>query len=708
MTDKATYKIYSFADPTYTDISNLIVGDVKYTRSKVNNDLSPVFDGAGLQSVSDLSESSLASTNAILITYNTGTEVVHWIGYVISAWYEYDSKLWNYDLAHIFNKLQEYTTTDLFDTLFADTTYKTSRESSVKHDATDIDWYDVQLRGIFEQIFASDWFNGLTFALDYTTNCTDNMEDVLETNCISDLNLRYLGTDYGDEEIVDGTEDLVNCYDLLRQLLKDLGIKIAFDYTYSGSATIYLHNSDAKTGNQFSAFTTKDINRYKKDTRKLAEQKSVVLKQSMLTIQDNIDPENIHYYFSPLMFGIPLQAISNITQSGTNAQIDLPYNHLIPASNNTQIRDLKILSVITGDYSVDNGDWDYTDANSIDLIDTIVEEVRYLITNLGADVGTIEACYIIHTSGIAYSTGSITLTGHGLTNEDIIISDCYDLYMNLFVAGTYTYEAGTGIPSVGKYRIQNANEITVKKYVSPSTPQVSTNRTNDGFIRITTGSTGTAKYIISITEKTDYNPAGTGNTTVKVITATHGITGGAGDTLHINNTGLDDYDGQSWIEDNTATDLEIGEYRVIDANTLYLYDDGEPDLDPANLKFMFPQLNHEVTLQTAGKEKQTINLMEYLVIYRPSYSTDGDWKQDWWTIDFEGTVYNLLMNVNTITTPLHDFWNLYQFQSYYAEIIARTMNLDDDPTTPPSILACKSIIHNIDDNSIDIIQDDTV
>ena len=28
--------------------------------------------------------------------------------------------------------------------------------------------------------------------------------------------------------------------------------------------------------------------------------------------------------------------------------------------------------------------------------------------------------------------------------------------------------------------------------------------------------------------------------------------------------------------------------------------------------------------------------------------------------------------------------------------------------TPPSILACKSIIHNIDDNSIDIIQDDTV
>ena len=98
--------------------------------------------------------------------------------------------------------------------------------------------------------------------------------------------------------------------------------------------------------------------------------------------------------------------------------------------------------------------------------------------------------------------------------------------------------------------------------------------------------------------------------------------------------------------------------------------------------------------------------MDYLVIYAPNYST-GDWKEDWFTVDFDAPVDNLLMNLDARTTDYHTFWNLYSYQSYYQTIISRTLNIDDDPTTNPSIMSSKQITYNIDDSSIDIIQDDT-
>lgn len=705
------YKIYSFNNTdTYTDISDSVINDISIPELLCNNDHSPVLQGMSLETATDLRSTHLSDNKVILLTVNGGTETVKYIGYVYDSEYSYENKVYTYNILHIFDKLQAKTTSDIYDTLFgnlSDGTEYDARTSSIYSGTTAISWKDVKMYGLFKEVFLNNWFGGLTFTLDYT-NLDTNSTTAFENFCVSDYCLRYLGTDFSDEELTTGTEDLVKAWDLFVELFKIFGIKFVFNYTFNNASavgTLKLYSSDDEPSLddwETAEADQEDVNNYKVTRKKKGEGKRFLIKQNILNIEDNIDPEDIHRYFTPLIYGIPYQEINNIIQSGSDVQIDLPQNHLIPASNNTQIRDIKILSVITGDYSVDDGEWDYSDADSIDLIDTTLEEVRYLITNLGADVGAIEACYIRHTNGVAYSTGDITLTSHGLTNETIIISDCYDQFMNWFIAGTYTHETGTGYPSAaGKYRIQAGSDtIYVKKAVAPILQTVNTNRTNDGFIRITTGTTGTAKYIISITEKDDYNPAGTGNTTVKVITATHGITAGSGDTLHINNTGLDDYDGNSWTEDNTATDLESGEYRVIDANTLYLYDDGEPDLDPAKLKPLFPKYQTEDTIQAVGITDKTINWRDYLVLYRPSYSTDGDWKEDWWTVDMSHATYNILQK-----TSLIDWWWLYSQDTSYAPVKGQELNIDDSPTTSPNIKASKKIVWKVDSQSIDISQE---
>ena len=98
--------------------------------------------------------------------------------------------------------------------------------------------------------------------------------------------------------------------------------------------------------------------------------------------------------------------------------------------------------------------------------------------------------------------------------------------------------------------------------------------------------------------------------------------------------------------------------------------------------------------------------MKHLVIYRPSYSSAGDWKEDWFAIDLEDTTNNLLINPSYRTTALTSFWWLYNYSQYYQQITRYTQNMDDDPTTAPATLNSRKITYNIDDNSIDVTQDE--
>jgi hypothetical protein len=724
VTSKATYKIISYNDGTtnYTDISDYNIADLNVPFTKVNNDFSPIFEGLQLETTTDQSSGVLQNDDTILIAIDQdGTEYVRFVGYVyrMETVYSAGATLYRYEIRHIFDKLKDVTTTDLYDTSFSDTTSKTLRESNIRNGiSSNIDWYDVTLYGVFEQIFASDWYDGLTFDIDYT-NCSGNMQEVLDEYCLSSLCLRYLGTDYSDEEITSGTEDLVNCWDLIRELLKTLGVKAYFNFDYnSGSptATVYLENANSKPTK--TTFTDVDVNTYAEQLKELTEQKRFILKQSMLTIQDNTDENNIHYYFSPLMYGIPNQHIYRITTSGSNLLVQLYGNHYFPATGNRVIREINFLNegAIRGALEVGE-EWVYIGVSTIDAIDRDIAECRYIRVNLGSTFPISQIDYNINkTTGVHYAEIDSDDAGWGaflLQTYDITIGGFFNSLLTFFFSGTYTHNstsAGAGYPATaGQYNIDSTSgtvKITVSKTaISNYTGTVA----NDGNVTEGQGSAGTPNYITNITEKNDYNPTGGGNTTVKVITSIlHGITAGDGDTLFIFNTGLTEYDGNSWTENNvTNTNLSSGEYRVIDANTIYIYDDGEDNIDYAKCKVVFPKYDNKQTLVSDGRSETSISLMDYLVIYRPGYSSAGDWKQDWFTVDFEAGTNNLLMNLDALTFDYHTFWNLYQYSQNYTDIISRTINIDDDPTTNPAVISSKQISYNLKDHSIDIIQDDT-
>jgi hypothetical protein len=722
MTSKATYKIISYNDGTtnYTDISDYNIADLNVPFTKVNNDFSPIFEGLQLETTTDQSSGVLQNDDTILIAIDQdGTEYVRFVGYVyrMETVYSAGATLYRYEIRHIFDKLKDKTTTDLYDTSFSDTTSKTLKESNIKNGITDIDWYDVTLYGVFEQIFASDWYDGLTFDIDYT-NCSGNMQEVLDEYCLSSLCLRYLGTDYSDEEITSGTEDLVNCWDLIRELLKTLGVKAYFNFDYnSGSptATVYLENANSKPTK--TTFTDVDVNTYAEQLKELTEQKRFILKQSMLTIQDNTDENNIHYYFSPVLYGIPWQVVNWIkTSTTTPANLDLmfPANHYFPATDNSVIRKLKFLDygALEGDLEVGEG-WNYKDTDEIEIPERDIVETRFIRTNLGT-IYPIEEAVIAKAYNLdAYTT--ITITGHGLTGNtyDLSIDTFFDTKGSIYIAGTYLWQTGTGNPTTaGYYKIQDANTIIVRKSQESILPNIAIfayygTITNDGSVTEDQGSAGTPAYISYIQ---DYTPATPPGNVKRIYTpAGHGIVPGSGDTLFIFGTGNSDYDGNSWTEQTTLADLSSGEFYAdaIGGFYIYLYDDGESDVAQAKCKVVFPKYDNKQTLVSEGMSETSISLMDYLVIYRPGYSSAGDWKQDWFTVDFEAGVDNLLMNLDALTFDYHTFWNLYQYSQNYTTIISRTINIDDDPTTNPAIISSKQISYNLKDHSIDIIQDDT-
>ena len=732
----STHKIYVYNGSTYTDISDNIISDTSYPWLAVNSDFTMITQGLTLETATDLSSTKLQVDYAILLTNNEdGTERVKYIGYVESIDYNYGTKTWDYSVNHIFDKLKAKTTTDLGNIVHSASFNSRTvfdNVSSIYSGTNAIQWNDITLTEMFDALLGADWYCGLTFA-DDLTGLDTNLSAIFTNYCLSSRMLQYLGSDLIDIDLVSTfsggqylntmplTTGLITAYDFLKEMLKILGCKVYFNFDYnSGSPTPALSFiNDDSTPPTIQTFTGADVNSFDEDIKKLSESKYFKITQSCPALTDQIKrPYFKELFYSPVFNDSVYLRITDITTNSDNAEnIDITFNqnHNLNFAGIyfKQIRNFIGLDADT-DMSI-NEDFIYKDTNKITVFDTTIEEIgRYAKANEGAawDIVSItktanSKVFTITTSaahGLGTSHFALYLTASGLMMGSIDVLDKVNV-----VNKTYEWIATLGTNDL-KYEVIDATSIKIYRNIDTTgidgiygnilymtTGTVAEN----GTLQEMLGTVGLPKYYYQSSGMQAITGGGnTQNVTGLDFTAGHGITAGSGDSVRVH--GSNGKDGV-YTENNTS-DLSAGEYFVYDANKLLLYGGGYASTAVVGYSLMQTKpekYNIERNLvYSKNTDTQNIKFLDNLIIYRPDYSTDSDWKETWFTVQIDAATYNVLTKEADIT-----FWWLYYYSQNYQSIKTNKLNIDDNPTTAPTIMASKSISFNVREHSIDIIQE---
>ena len=183
------------------------------------------------------------------------------------------------------------------------------------------------------------------------------------------------------------------------------------------------------------------------------------------------------------------------------------------------------------------------------------------------------------------------------------------------------------------------------------------------------------------------------NNVIIIYSNNHGVV--ASDTLRIFNT---DEINDNYAYQSTLADLVTGEYYIATAHQIYILDEDQSLESWGIIKPKLYKYENFKNVTATGKNETSKSILDYLVIYRPSYSTDSDWKEDWYTIDME-----LTTNTTLFQSTLYSPWWFYYFNHFYQTVNSETFNLDD--TVTPVYTTARKITYNAKDKSIDLEQD---
>ena len=682
------YKVYAFDGTDYTDISSKVINDPDIPVMIINPDQTPILQGFELETVEDLSNTLLPDNGIVCIEIDS---IKKWYGYVESSHYDSGSLTYFYNVFNIFENLKNKTCYTHLAPIVHLATYNGrsafDNVSSIYSGTSVISWNDCTLKELIETIFESDFYNGLVNTV--TWSLGTGMTTIMENFCISSLCVKNIGTDFSDEEITAVTTDPnIIVWDFLSELFKMLGLR----YYYTGIASITIVGTDTAPSTTDYKGALYDfgkwVNKYDYNTKKLKELKKFVVKQNILNIADYETELDVHRYFTPLIYGLPRINITNAYNSGSNLILKSGNYHKIPSSNLTMFNEMYFLGILNTSLQV-NEDMTVLDNLNFTLLDRSVEQTRYIQTNIGTEFNIVS---LTHAYISDYFSIVLSKETSFSTPYDMIISGFYTFGGTL--NATYTYEAGTGNPSaVGKFRVQ-ADGITIifSHPLGDQLPYIY--ETDTGIAKEYRGTTGTPVYAA-------YALAGYSATynsqTDEVILLVCGSDPSlvSGDSLHVINVS-DAIDGE--YAENTTSALSAGEYYNAGGGFIYLYDNGQDSVPNARIKPVFPKYLNYKNATSDGKTEQVINLRDYLVIYRPAYSTASDWKEDWFTVDMELTDNTLLFQA-----ALYAPWWLYTYNEAYQTVVTESYNVDD--TVVPVLTTSRKVIYNVRDHSINIEQD---
>jgi hypothetical protein len=718
MTTPTAYKCYIFnGTDTYTDISSKVINDVSIPILAINPDQTPILQGIQLETAENYTATGGDSTldDGVFICLEIGT-VKSWYGYIESSRYDYSSKTYFYEVFNIFENLKNKTCyTDLAANVHTNTFNGRSSAfdavSAIYSGTSVISWNDLTLKELIEHIMEDSDYSGITHTVTWSYG-SGFLKTVIENFCVSSLCLKNLGTDYSDEELTSVTVDPdIKLWDLLKELFRILGLR----YYYTDALAITIAGTDTAPSttdymaNDATWLLGKWVNRYDKDIKKVTEKKAFTIKQNMLNIVDYETSElteDLHRYFSPVMFGIPYIRVANFTQSGENLRLNLSNDHKIPEVmtmfQEFYIKDQFNEILITGE------DLNYNTPTSFIFANRTMQSVRYLQANLTSPIDITKIVITLDNENL-WATSVITAPSHGLSSSyNASVTDFINNNARYFAAGLYTWETGTAVPSaVGYYTIQDADTITVRRSLISPVSVTTFVFENDGKVTGESGTSGSPYYVRVATadvEKT-FDTTVTQDVTVITCGANHNINTATPDIVFIN--GVSDTIDGTYLYKNRVGGSGLGnpladdEYWTgADTSATEIYIKHQTDhitVLPARIKPIFPKYAPTTKL-TDGKEEQAVNWTDYLVIYRPNYSTASDWKDDWFTVDIEDATYTILQKLASFVP-----WWFYHYNTAYQTVNSEKLNIDDIKT--PVKTTARKIVYNVKDHSIDLEQD---
>lgn len=677
------YKAYSWDGSDYTEISNEWKGSCNVPILSLNPDQTPVYQGLNINTIIDYRTTLLAVGKYVAIEKD-GSMI--WYGIVTSNYYDYASRIYVYNVDSYFEKLKSDTPTEL--SVYMQITLSTPDIIEINTDlpagyldgnglwvADTMTYYEITIKGFLKAIIESSAFLNMTAVFDLDTNITT----VLESLKISHLNLASWKSKYSDYEL---EYNLYNMLDILSIILKIFGLRMYISDT--GEITV----TGSDTAPTIDTFDNDYIFNYTRSEKSAEKFKRMYLKQKELLIRDDIDPESPEYYFSVGVI-FSYNRVLDMIDSGSDIELTFALDHKLPTSNNTMFSKLKMLGYNEGVIDQNGEQWAISDTNKIKLLGMQLTDMRYSQTNIGNNYMITTTTIIAYYSGYALSKIT-TSTDHDLdiNQYNISVSGIYGY--ETFTNGQYTYEAGTGTPTVGKYRIQADNTIWIYKRTYLTSYSFTKIITDYGNVSEVLGTSGTPKYI-QYTRRTTMS----GNNVIAIYysSAGHGVV----------NTDKYSIIGTSEINDDytymSGTSLISGEYYIYSSTIIYIKDDGQSLESYCDLRVFNEDYEVIKQLTTQGREDTETSLYDYLTIYKPSYSIAGDWKEDWKTVSLQDTTNTLLLNA-TLYSP----WWFYYFSPYYQTVFSESIEVEDTET--PDITKAKKITYNIEDQSISIDQDD--
>jgi hypothetical protein len=673
-----TDKCYSWDGSTYTDISGEVKGDVPVPVLALNADQTAIFQGIQIRTKLDYTESYLAVGKYFVIERDTKKI---WYGLVSSNYYDYGSRMYVYNISSYFEKLKSKTMTTLLTYIWL---YSVPPETVVNNTALPegesiLRFREPSIKGILRLLIEGSDFLNMTSDFQIGTNLTT----LLDYMRIPSKVLEFWGSDLKNYNLVATDKNML---DLLVVILRQFGLRMYF----SDTETITINGSDtAPTVETFDNDYVFDYSKSEKSSEKL---KKLFLKQKEMLIRDDRNPDYPEYYYS-IGVAFSYSRVKDMIDSGVDLELTFFQDHKLPA-NNPMFYKLKMTGYNDGTVDQEKEEWSQSDTDKIKLINTQLVDMRYSRTNVvshDVEILTKTAGSKIVTLGIADMVNTndlrVELSGLYFGTKDVC----------KYINGTYTYEVGTGTPSAaGKYRKNSDSEIVLYcdysisgileiwqrlLYATPVTePDIS------GTVYELSGAEGTPKYI-QHTERTTI--LGTGVIAIHY-GANHDVA--ITDTLSLFGTNIDgDYT-------RTGSVPASGEFYIFDTDIIYILDEGQ-ELDlPCDVRVYFEDYENKKQLTTEGREEEYVNLYDYLTIYRPGYSTAGDWKDDWQTVSLQDTVYTLLLNA-TLYAP----WWFYHFSPYYQTVYHESLSIEDTETA--DFTKAKKITYNIGDKSISIDQE---
>ena len=676
------YKAYAWDGSTYTEISNEWKGGAVVPVLAINPDQTPVYQGLSFSTIEDYKTGILAVGKYVAVEKD-GSMI--WYGRVASNRYNVNTKMNEYNIDSYFEKLKTDTVVELSFYLQLNASAPDCIEINTSLPAGHLDgngmwiantltYFEITVKGFIKAMIEGSGFLNMTAVFDLDTN----IDAVISAFKINHKNLETWKSKYSDYE---SETNLYNMLDILSIILKIFGLRMFV----SDTETITVKGSD--TAPDIESFDDNYVFEYDRSTKSAEKFKRVFLKQKEYLIRDDIDPENPDYYFSVgVLFSY--NRVLDMINSGSDLELTFALAHKIPAANNSMFTKLKMIGYSEGTIDQSEGEWSVSDTDKIKLIGRQLTDMRCSQTNVG-DYVNIVSTTIYAVAGATTVISHLTFADAYTSTANIIIYGCYNNDMKVYVEGNYTYEAGTGDPSDGgKFRIQADGKIRIRHFALPAYTRTLT-YANEGIVHENLGTTGTPKYIQYARRTTQsgmpviaihYSSAGHGvvNTDKYSVFGTSGLNG--------------DYTYNNTLPDATK-------YHIFSSTVIHILDEGQDIESYCDLRVWNEEYELSKQLTTEGRDDSDVRLYDYLTIYRPNYSTAGDWKDDWKTVSLQDTVNTLLLNA-TLYSP----WWFYFFSPYYQTIYSESISVEDTQTA--DLTKARNVQIDIGNKSISIDQDE--